>query len=336
MDPYDVTIVGGGPVGLFSAAMAGMHGLRAKIIESLPQLGGQLRALYPEKRVFDVAGFASATAADLAERLKEQAMAYGPAVHLGETVLALEVLARGGFLLGTTGGSHLSRSVLIAAGLGAFSPRLLPAEGAERLQGRGVYYSAPSPATFQGQTVVVVGGGDTAVDWAREIAGHAARVVLVHRREQFRAHQGNLGEVRALGNVELRTPCEVVAVAGQSAVSAVRLRNLASGGEEEVAAQAVVSGLGFHAQLAALKEWGIAFHGNAIAVDPSTMQTNLPGVYAVGDIAAYPGRLKLLALGFGEAGLAVARIRSYVHPELSGSLPHSSALETLAGRTAVG
>ncbi len=334
MDPYDVTIVGGGPVGLFGAAMAGMHGLSAKIIESLPQLGGQMTALYPEKCVFDVAGFPAAQAADIARQLEEQAMRYGPSVRLNETASGLELLPEGGLRLHTTRGAHETRTLLIAAGIGAFSPRQLPAAGADAFSGRGVYYIPPRSSAFAGETVVVVGGGDTAVDWAREIAGYAKHVVLVHRREEFRALEGSLEEVRALGNVVLRTPCEIDEIGGGDAVAWVRLRNVATGETETLPAQAVVSGLGFHAQVGPLKTWGITFAGNAIPVDPSDMATNIPGVYAVGDIATYPGRLKLLALGFGEVGIAMARIRSFVHPHLAKTLPHSTSLDEPPRKTA--
>jgi thioredoxin reductase len=334
VERYDVTIVGGGPVGLFGAAMAGMHGLSAKVIESLPQLGGQLTALYPEKRIFDVAGFPVAQASEIARRLEEQAMRYSPAVHLGETATGLEVLADGGLRLRTDRGEHDTRTVLIAAGIGAFSPRPLPAAGADVFLGRGVYYIPPHASAFAGQTVVVVGGGDTAVDWTREIAGYAKEVVLVHRRAEFRALEGSVAEVRALDNVVVRTPCEVQEIGGNDAVAWVRLRDIATGGEEKVPARAVVSGLGFHAQVGPLKTWGMTFAGHEIPVEPSSMETNIPGVYAVGDIATYPGRLKLLALGFGEVGIAMARIRSLVHPHLATALPHSTSLENASSRAA--
>lgn len=326
MDQYDVTIVGGGPVGLFAAAMAGLHGLRAKIIESLPHLGGQLRALYPEKRIYDVAGFPGALAADIANELEQQAMRYQPAVHLGETVTGLAPVPQGGYRLTTASGEHDTRTVLIAAGIGAFSPRKLSAAGAERFEGAGLHYVPADMEAFRGQRVVVVGGGDTAVDWAGEIAHFAQHVVLVHRRDEFRALQGTLNAVRRLENVSVRTPYEIEEIGGASSVQWVHLRHARTGEIERVDAQAVVSGLGFHAQTAALKTWGVGFQGNAIPVDTAAMQTNLPGVFAVGDIAAYPGRVKLLALGFGEVGIAMAQIRAHVHPHLEATLPHSSQL----------
>ena len=336
MERFDVAIVGGGPVGLFAAAMAGLHGMQALIMESLPQLGGQLTALYPEKRIYDVAGFTSVAAADLAAALIEQAFHHRPAVRLGVTAAGLKQQEDGSWLLSSAQEEIAARAVLVTAGLGAFTPRRLPAENADRFEGRGVYYVPPSLREFSGQDVLVVGGGDTALDWTFEIAQHAHRVYLVHRRQEFRAQPGSLERLFALGNVELRTPCELKAVLGGDAPSHAVLEHLGGGGEETLGVQAIVSGLGFHAQLGSLKDWGLQFQGShAIAVDPATMATNLPGVYAAGDIAAYPGKVKLIATGFGEVGIAMGPIRSYVHPELKGALPHSTNLGGAHDRRAV-
>ena len=336
MERFDVAIVGGGPVGLFAAAMAGLHGMQAVIVESLGQLGGQLTALYPEKRIYDVAGFASVTAADLAAALIEQAFHHRPAVRLGVTAAGLRRAEDGTWLLAIGDGEIAAKVVLVTAGLGAFTPRLLPAESADRFEGRGVYYVPPALREFAGQDVLVVGGGDTALDWAFEIAQHAHLVYLVHRRQEFRAQPGSLDRLFALGNVELRTPCELKAVRGGEKPSHAVLEHLGGAGEETLAVQAIVSGLGFHAQLGSLKDWGLQFQGShAIAVDPATMATNLPGVYAAGDIATYPGKVKLIATGFGEVGIAMGPIRTYVRPELKGALPHSSNLGSAQDRRVV-
>ncbi len=328
LDGYDLLIVGGGPVGLFAAAMAGLHGMRAAIVESLPELGGQLTALYPEKHIFDVAGFTSVTGAELAEALIAQALHYRPTLYLGTTAQTLEAGQGGGYILATSDGRLAARAILVTAGLGAFVPRRLPAEGAEAFEGRGVYYIPPALREFQGKDVVVVGGGDTALDWAWEIAQHARRVYVVHRREEFRAQPGSLDRIQQLPSVHLKAPCELRAVRGGDRLTHAVLEHLGDGGQETVEAQAVVSGLGFHAQLGPLKEWGLAFQGShAIAADPATMATNLPGVFAAGDIAAYPGKVKLIATGFGDVGIAMGPIRSYLHPELKGALPHSTNLK---------
>lgn len=330
METYDLTIVGGGPVGLFGASLASLQGLRTQIIESLSQLGGQLTALYPEKQVYDVGGFAAIPAADLAQALVEQMQRYRPSVHLGETAERIERLQSGEYELRTSLGVHRSKAVLVTAGIGAFVPRRLPASGAERFEERGVYYVPPALKHFQGMNVVVVGGGDTAVDWALALASHARHVVLVHRRNEFRAQQDALDALGERENVELRTPCELVEIAGEESIQRCLIKHAQSGAVEEIPADAVVGGLGFHAQLGPLKEWGIKFQGSAIEVDPASMETNLPGVYAAGDVAAYPGKVRLIATGFGEIGIAVASIRRYVNPNLTGALPHSSSLAKAA------
>lgn len=333
MDAYDLVIVGGGPVGLFAASMAGLHGMQAAIVESLPQLGGQLTALYPEKRIFDVAGFTSVTAADLAQALIAQALHHRPALRLGVTAQTLKPAPGGGYVLATSAGQLSAPAILVTAGLGAFVPRRLPAENAESFEGRGVYYVPPALREFSGKDVVVVGGGDTALDWTWEIAQHARRVYLVHRREEFRAQPGSLERIWQLPQVQLKTPYELKAVRGEGSLSHAVLESLTDGEAEVLEVQAVVSGLGFHAQLGPLKEWGLTFQGShGITVDPATMATNLPGVFAVGDIAAYPGKVKLIATGFGEVGIAMGPIRSHVHPELKGALPHSTNLKAALAR----
>ena len=333
MEHYDLAIVGGGPVGLFAAAMAGLHGLQAVIVESLPQLGGQLTALYPEKTIYDVAGFTSVTARDLAAALVGQAMHYHPALLLGVTAAGLRRHEDGSLRLATSQEEIAAAAILITAGLGAFTPRRLPAENAERFVGRGVYYIPPGLREFSGKDVLVVGGGDTALDWAREIARHARRVYLVHRRSEFRAQPGSLERIRSLDRVEIRAPRELKAVLGADKVSHAVLESPLGGEPETLAVQAIVSGLGFHAQLGALKDWGLGLQGShGVLVDPATMATNLPGVFAAGDIAAYPGKAKLIATGFGEVGIAMGPIRSHVRPRLRGALPHSTNLRPVGDR----
>lgn len=335
LERFDLTIVGGGPVGLFGAAMAGLHGMRTQIIESLPELGGQLTALYPEKQVYDVAGFPAVAAADLAKSLIDQALRYDPDVHVNETVEQLEALPDGGYRLQTGTGTRETTALLITAGIGAFMPRKIPAQGADRFEGQGVYYIPPSLATFRGLNVVVVGGGDTAVDWAREMAAHARRVTLIHRRREFRAQPGSLEALLDHAAISVKTPYEIEAVEGGKRVEAVVLKNQETGETETLPTEAVVSGLGFHAQLGAIKGWGLNFAGNAIEVNPASLETNRPGIFAAGDIAAYPGKVKLIATGFGEVGIAMGPIRTRVFPHLKGALPHSTNLPAGKSREVV-
>lgn len=328
MTVYDVTIIGGGPVGLFGATMARLHGMSAKIIESLPELGGQLFALYPEKPIYDVAGFPEVPAKDLAAQLIAQAERFSPAVCVGESVEKLEATDHNTYLLHTNVATHETRAVLITVGIGAFTPRRLPAQGAESFEERGVYYFVPRFSQFSGQRVVVVGGGDTAVDWTLAIAPHAETVTLVHRRNEFRAQEESLRRIQETPNIIVKTPAEVAEIYGGEAVEGVVLHYVGTEETEKLAVDAVVGGLGFHPNLGPVKSWGLEFVGSqAINVSPENMQTNLPGVFCAGDVAHYPGKVKLIATGFGEIGIAVAQIRTYLDPKKHG-LPHSTNIKT--------
>ncbi|MCY0865316.1 MAG: NAD(P)/FAD-dependent oxidoreductase [Sulfobacillus sp.] len=328
MAEYDLVIIGGGPVGLFGATLARLHGLSVKIIESLPELGGQLYALYPEKPIYDVAGFPSILAKDLAQALIKQAERFQPDVATGAPVETLEALAGDPprYRVSTKHGSDVARAVLITVGVGAFVPRRLPAEGAENFEERGVYYFVPPLATFKNQRVVVVGGGDTAVDWTLAIAEHADEVAIVHRRHQFRAQEESLRMLREKPNVRVFTPHELVAVEGDDAIQRVVLKHVENGEHTPYPVDSVVGGLGFLPTLGPVKNWGLELEGNTIVVDPTTLGTNLPGVFAAGDVVTYPGKVKLIATGFGEIGTAIARIRHFIDPSKHG-LPHSTNIK---------
>ncbi|PSR27842.1 MAG: NAD(P)/FAD-dependent oxidoreductase [Sulfobacillus thermosulfidooxidans] len=322
---YDVTIVGGGPVGLFGATLASLHGMKVKIIESLPELGGQLYALYPEKPVYDVAGFPEIAAKDLALNLVAQMERMHPEVVLKESVEAVESLDDGNFLLHTTRGVHYSRAILLAVGIGSFTPRRLPAQGAEIFEGKGLHYFVPPLDTFAGQHVLVVGGGDTAVDWALAVSKKAHKVSIVHRRNEFRAQEDSVRQMHEAPNISIITPAEVEEIYGHHQVTGVRVKHHEHG-PSELAVDAIIGGLGFHPDLGPVKTWGIELKGSTIKVSLDSMLTSRPGIWAVGDAVYYPGKVKLIATGFGEVGIAVAQIRSYLHPGVSG-LPHSTTLK---------
>lgn len=327
MSVFDVTIIGGGPVGLFGATMARLHGMSAKIIESLPELGGQLYALYPEKPIFDVAGFPSVPAKDLAGQLIAQAERFHPTICLGESVAKLE-FDQNIYHLHTNKGIHQSRAILITVGVGSFVPRRLPATGADDFEGRGVHYFVPTLSSFSDQNVVVVGGGDTAVDWTLAIASYAKHVTLVHRRNEFRAQEESLRVMQETENIQVKTPYQMSSVAGDDVLKEVTLSAVDSDAQEVLKVDAVVSGLGFLPTLGPVKTWGLELNGNTIVVSPTSMATNLPGVYSCGDVAHYPGKVKLIATGFGEIGIAIAQIRSYLDPTKKGHLPHSTNIKT--------
>ncbi len=329
MDIQDVIIIGGGPVGLFGATMARLHGMTTTVIESLPELGGQLYALYPEKPIFDVAGFYGITGKDLALRLVEQAEHFAPDFVVGESVETIARLDNAGdsyYEVTTSGGVHRSRVLLVTVGIGAFVPRKLPAEGADGFENRGVYYLMPSLDYFRGKRVLVVGGGDTALDWTLAIAPRASHLTLIHRRDQFRGQEESIRLIHESPDISVKTPYELLRVEGSQHVETVVVKNAATGEEETWPMDDIVGGLGFLPSLGPVKSWGLNLEGNTIVVDPATMMTSLPGVFAAGDVVQYPGKVKLIATGFGEIGIAIAKIRSYLDPTKKG-LPHSTNLK---------
>ena len=314
-DVVDVAVVGGGPVGLFAAFYAGMRRMSVKILESLPELGGQLAALYPEKYIFDVAGFPKIKAGELVERLKDQALYFEPDVCLDEKVLELHrEEADGTFRLVTSRSEHRARTVIIAAGAGAFDPRRLEVEGAERWEQAGkLHYFVPKVEHFLGKRVAVLGGGDSAVDWALTLQGVASEVHLVHRRTQFRAHEHSV-DLLSQSKVNVIVPYNVVRVEGDA--SPVLVLAHAENKEELrlFSVDELVVSYGFVASLGPIKEWGLELEKNSIVVN-RWMETNIPGVFAVGDVATYEGKVKLIAVGFGEAPIAVNRAKQYVDPK---------------------
>lgn len=325
----DITIIGGGPTGLFAAFYAGMRGATARIIDALPALGGQLMALYPEKYIFDVAGFPKVLAKDLVAGMAEQALQFGAPVHLNQVVTGLRKVEQNGashFVVETDVASYPSRTVIICAGIGAFEPRKLGIEGEERFEERGLYYKVIDPRQFADQRVLLVGGGDSAFDWTVSLHGVARSVMLIHRRDHFRAHAATVAQVQELvraGRCELRTFWEVKALHGGERLERVTLVGSKTKEEETVEVDAVIPLLGFHSDLGAIKEWGLDTDKADIKVD-QVMSTNVPGIYAAGDVTSYPGKLKLIATGAAEACIAVNNAVHFINPKLKVNPGHSS------------
>lgn len=323
-DIYEVTVLGGGPTGLFAAFYAGLRGARTKIVDSLEELGGAVTALYPEKYIYDVAGFPKILGKDLIANLVEQTTAVGPKVCLGEKALKLERLEEQNLLRLTTDKAvHLTRTLIIAAGVGAFNPRRLNAPGIERLEGKGIVYFVRSLEVYRGKRVLVAGGGDSALDWALALEPIAEQVILIHRTDRFRAHQASVDQCLA-SSVQVRTFTEVEEVHGTAAVEAVTLKHSKEGTAERVPLDAIILALGFVADLGPIKEWGIGVQKNKIAVDWLTMGTSLPGVYAAGDVVTYPTKFDLIATGFAEAVTAANHCVHFIHPERRLEPGHSS------------
>lgn len=322
-DIYDITIVGGGPVGLYGLYYTSMRDMRAKVIDSLAQLGGQLMALYPEKYIYDVPGFPKVLAKDLVRNLIEQALQHRPAVCTGEKVSSLSRGEDGVWALVTDKGNvHSSRTVLIAAGIGAFVPKKLDVPKLDELEGRGVHYFVHDLQAFRDKTVLIVGGGDSAVDWALNLESVARKVVLIHRREKFRAHERSVDDLQG-SQVIVKLFHELKAVQGDEHVTGVTIFDNRSDVEEELAVDALLMNIGFLANLGPIKDWGLELAKNCIAVN-ARMETNLSGVYAAGDIGAHPGHLKLISVGAAEAAVAVNNAKHFLDPAAGVEPGHSS------------
>jgi thioredoxin reductase len=315
----DLLIVGAGPTGLFAAYYAGFRDLKTAIVDSLPEPGGQVTAMYPEKLIFDVAGFPAVRGRDLVAALVEQAGQWKPTYLLGRKASTLTPVD-GRFEVGLGDGTSVNAgAILITAGMGEFTPRPLPA-GAGWL-GRGMVHFVPELDVYRDKHVVVVGGGDSAFDWALALHPIAASVKLVHRRAKFRAHPPTVRQVEALG-VPIITDAEVTVLRGEPTLAEVEI--LVKGGEPTAhRADVVVAALGFTADLGPLESWGLTLRQRAIEVD-STGKTGLDMVYAAGDVAQYPGKVKLIATGFGEAATAVNNIAVALNPEAHLFPGHSS------------
>ena len=319
MREVDIAIIGAGPAGLFAAYYAGFRGLSSALIDALPEPGGQVTAMYPEKDIFDVAGFPSIKGRDLIANLVAQAAQYEPEYLLGTVAEKLSYL-EGRPVLGMADGTELQcGAVVITAGLGSFRPRPLPA--AATFTGAGIVHFVPRPADLAGQDVVIVGGGDSAFDWALAVQPVARSVTLVHRREKFRAHAATVARVRQLP-VRIIVNAEVTKIHGGDRVTAVDIMVNGTHGET-LPADTVVAALGFTADLGPLATWGLELHRRHIRVD-STMATNLPRVFAAGDIVEYPGKVRLIATGFGEAATAINNAAVVIDPTAHLFPGHSS------------
>jgi len=327
----DITIIGAGPTGLFAAFYAGMRGASHRLIDNLDQVGGQLTALYPEKYVFDVAGFPKVLAKDLVKGMAEQGLQWKAPVHLGQKVIGLRQEQDNGkptFTVVTDADEFVGRTLLIAGGIGAFTPRKLPLKDADQWLGKGLYDRVLNPKEFSGKRVLIVGGGDSAFDWAVNLQGIAKYIVMIHRRDGFRAHQATVNQVHALsaaGKMELRTFWELKAIVGGKGgrIEQVAIYNNKTKEETMLEIDCVIPQLGFISSLGAIADWGLDIEKGDIKVS-QMMETNIPGIFAAGDITAYPGKLKLIATGVAEACIAVNHAVHFINPSAKIEPGHSS------------
>ena len=317
----DVCIIGAGPVGLFAVFECGMLKMRSIVVDALDAIGGQCIALYPEKPIYDIPAHPAIDAAALIEKLIAQAAPFRPEYRLGRRVETLAREADGRLKLGTSAGETiLARAVIIAAGAGAFGPNRPPLERLAEFEGKSVFYAVQRREDFRGKRVVIAGGGDSAADWAVSLAEVAASVAVVHRRPKFRAAPETVARMEALaaaGRIELVVPYQLAALHGTGGMlEAVEVATL-KGEARRLPADVLLPFFGLAMELGPIAEWGLGIERNHITVEPATCATTIPGVFAIGDIATYPGKLKLILQGFAEAAMAAHAIHPLVHPDVA-------------------
>lgn len=291
----------------------------------MPQLGGQLAALYPEKYIYDVAGFPKVTAQELVNNLSAQMDLFNTDIHLEEKVQSVEKLEERHFVVTTNLGEHHAKAVIITAGVGAFQPRRLGIEGSEKYEKSNLHYFINDLSRFKGKKVLISGGGDSAVDWALMMEPIAEQVTLVHRRDKFRAHEHSVEQLMA-SKVKIITPTEISELHGDDSITKVTLSHIKTKETQEIEVDDVIVNFGFVSSLGPISDWGIAIENNSIVVD-SRMETNIPGIFAAGDITTYLGKVKLIAVGFGEAPTAVNNAKVYIDPDARLAPGHSSNMK---------
>lgn len=321
---FDVTIIGGGPVGMFAAFYAGLRNMSCKVIESLPQLGGQLSALYPEKYIYDVAGFPKITAQQLVDNLKEQMKQFDQTVCLNEAVEEIDRQSDGSFKLTTNKGTHFTKTIIITAGNGAFQSKKLELTEASQFEDSNLHYFINDLQQFAGKKVQLFGGGDSAVDWALMLEPVAEKVTLAHRRENFRAHEHTV-EMLMNSTINVLTPFVPSELIGEDRITHVVLKEVKGTETKIIEVDDVIVNYGFVSSLGPIKHWGFNLEKNSIVVN-SKMETNIPGIYAAGDICTYEGKVKLIASGFGEAPTAISNAKVYIDPKSKVQPLHSTSV----------
>ena len=313
----DILIIGAGPTGLFAVFEAGLLKLKCHIIDALPQPGGQLAELYPKKPIFDIPGFPEVLAGDLVNNLMEQIKQFQPGFTLGERAETIDKLEDGSFIVTSDKGTkHKAKAIAIAGGLGSFEPRKPQIENIEAFEDKGVNYFVKNPEQFRGKRVLIAGGGDSALDWSIFLANVASEVTLIHRRNEFRGALDSVEkvqELKSLGKIRLVTPGEAVALGGNGYLEWVDIDK--DGQTERIETDYFIPLFGLSPKLGPIADWGLEIEKNAIKVDNSLdYQTNIPGIYAIGDVNTYPGKLKLILCGFHEATLMCQSVYQRLNP----------------------
>lgn len=310
---YDITIIGGGPVGMFAAFYAGMRNAKTKLIESLPVLGGQVALLYPEKTLYDVGGYAGVTGKELVSQLTAQMEHFEQTVCLEEEVQQIEKLDDYYFRLTTSKGVHYSKTIIITTGQGSFQPRKLSLPKAEEFEEKNLHYIVKNLDLYKDKTVVICGGGDTAVDWALTLESIAKKVYLVHRRDRFRAHEGSV-ELLKSSSVDILTPFVPSSLSGDEQLDSVTFKETRGEKTQTLDVDYFIVNYGFVSSLGPIKDWELNLDKSDIVVN-SKMETSIEGIYAAGDGVTFDGKLKLIATGFGEAPTAVNHAVHSIYPK---------------------
>lgn len=317
----DIVVIGAGPVGLFSVFECGMLKLNCHVIDALQMIGGQCAALYPEKPIYDIPAHPHITGEDLIENLKAQIAPFNPVYHLGQQVITIIPEDSDGksWLVTTSHKTHIrARSIIIAAGVGAFGPNRPPLAGIEDFEGKSVHYYVGSRESYRDKYIVIAGGGDSAVDWALSLSEVAAHVSVVHRRPKFRAAPESEARLKALaedGTIDLVVPYQLSGLVGDKGQLTEVIVQSLEGETKALPADILLPFFGLSMNLGPIAEWGLGLENHHIAIDPATGATNRPGIYAIGDIATYPHKLKLILNGFAEGAQAAHAIRSFLYPE---------------------
>ncbi|GAA5020771.1 ferredoxin--NADP reductase [Marivirga lumbricoides] len=313
----DICIIGAGPVGLFSVFEAGLLKLRCHLVDALPQVGGQLSEIYPKKPIYDIPGFPTVKAQELVDNLMEQIKPFNPTFTLGERLDTMEKTATG-FQLKTSDGTEIDcKVVVIAGGLGCFEPRKPPIVDIAKFEGKGVHYMVKDPETFRDKNVILAGGGDSALDWTIELSKIAKKITLIHRNETFRGAPDSAEKVFDLakeGKINLLLKSNLTSVSGNGKLNAVKVQG-ADKSELELEADYLIPLFGLSPKLGPIAEWGLSIDKNAIEVNTTDYSTNIPGVYAIGDINTYPGKLKLILCGFHEGALMAQSAFKHIYPD---------------------
>ena len=331
-DIFDFTIIGAGPTGIFAAFYAGLREMRTKVIEALPEPGGQLAVLYPEKLIYDVPGHAKIHATDLVKQLMAQVALFEPEFVYNtrvETLTRVTVNGEELWRLGCAIEHHLSRTVLISGGIGAFAPQKIDRPGVSDFEGKGVFYFVKDKRPFRGKKVLIVGGGDTAVDWCLNLKDWAKEITLIHRREQFRAHEASLASLRESG-IQIMTYHEIKSVYGDGdGIKGATIYDNRTGVEQDLIVDAVLVNIGFKAALGPIESWGLELADARHIRVNGFMETNLKGVFAAGDIASVDGSepLNLIVTGFAQAAIAANAAKRVTDPKSRLFPGHSSELK---------